>query len=131
MARRTARGANEGAVEREHVRLAAREGVGVEFLHRGANLNGGGGGRHGLAEADGDPIGDAPRQLPEKAAALKAEDATPYTVEVDRDDGRVDAFHDALEPATEGQQLACAGDLAFREDADDLAIAQRVAGGLQ
>ena len=87
--------------------------------------------RHGLAEADGDGIRNAARHLPEKASALEAEDAAPDAVEIDGNDGRIDAFHDAFEAAAEGEQLAGARDLAFGEDADDLAVSDGVAGRAQ
>jgi hypothetical protein len=49
----------------------------------------------------------------------------------DRDDRRLHVLHDALEAAPERQQLADARDLALGEDADHLAGADGVAGGLQ
>src|SRR5690349_20052537 len=71
------------------------------------------------------------RNFPEKTSALEAEDAAPDAFEVHRNDGNIDAFHDALEAATEGKHLSGAGDLSFSEDADDFVVAQGIAGGAQ
>src|SRR6185437_2635752 len=102
-----------------------------EFLDGSADRDRGGRGRHGCAEAHGDGVGNAARHLPEEATALETEDAAPYAVEVDGDDGNFDAFHDAFESPAEGKHLAGARDLALGEDADDFILAQGVAGGAQ
>ena len=70
--------------------------------------------------------GMLPRHLPQKAPALKAEDASPHAVEVHRDDRDIDALHDAFQPAAERKQLPGARDLPFGEDAHDLIVAQRI-----
>jgi len=81
------------------------------------------GGRHRLAEAHRDAIRNSAGQLPEKASAFKAEDASPHSIEVHRDDGDLDAFHDAFQPVAEGKQLAGARDLPFGENAHDFIVA--------
>ena len=112
-------------------RLRSRKASACSSCTAARTADGGRRGRHGRAEAHGDRVGNAARHLPEKTAALEAEDAAPYAVEIHGNDGDFDAFHDALEAATEGKHLAGARDLAFGEDADDLVLAQRVAGGAE
>ncbi len=124
-------GVHKGAVESSHARLARFKGYGLQFLHRRTHFNGRGRGRHGFSEAHRDVIGNVMRHLPQEASALEAEDAAPHAVEVHRDDGNLDVLHDALQAATEGKHLAGARDLSFSEDADDLVVAQRVAGYVQ
>ena len=84
-------------------------------------------GRHGLAETDGDRVGNRTRHFPEEPPALEAEDAAPDAVEVHRDDRRVHALHDAFHSAAEGKHLADARDLALGKNAHDFAGADRVA----
>ena len=117
------RGANERARKRVHAAFVMAIGVGLQFLHGFADFEGSGAGRHGLAEADRDGIGNLARNFPEEAAAFEAEDAAPDAVEIHGNDRRVHAFHDAFEAAAEGEQLADAGDLSFGEDADNFTVA--------
>ena len=95
------------------------------------------GGADGRAQRPSDDDGHRVRQplgqLPEELAALVAEDAAPDAIEVDRDDGHVEPFDNALEPALERQQVAGARDRAFREDAHNVAggeLGARVLDGL-
>ena len=62
---------------------------------------------------------------------MKTEDAAPHAVQRHRNDRRIHVFHDALEAAPERQQMADARDLPLGKNADDLAVADGVAGGLQ
>src|SRR5579872_6457692 len=68
---------------------------------------------------------------PAHATALEAGGTANHAVQRDRNNGSVHVFHDALESALEGQQLANTSDLAFGKNTDDLAIADGIAGGLQ
>src|SRR6516164_6337799 len=94
----------------------------MQFLDGCAHLDCGRGGRHGHAEAHRDAIRNLPRYLPQKSAALKAENASPNAVQVYGNDGNLDAFHDAFESAAEREQLSGSRDLPFGEDAYDLIV---------
>ena len=88
-AERAAAGAlDEGAMKGLHRLAPVRPGLGVQFLNRGAHLEGRRGGGHWFAETDRDRIRDAPRHLPEETALLVAEDAAPHAVETDGNDRR-------------------------------------------
>src|SRR5262245_63845408 len=80
------------------------------------------------AVAHGDGAQRPFRKFPEVATALEAEDASPEAVQVDRNDRRIYALHDALKAAAKRKQLAGPRHLAFGEDADNLPVADRVAG---
>ena len=103
----------------------------MQFLHALPHLERRRGMRQRLAEVHRHAIGNPPRQLPEEAPLLEAEDAAPHAVQRHRDDRRFDVLHDALEAAAERQQVADARDLAFGEDADHLAVLDGLAGGAQ
>jgi hypothetical protein len=68
-----------------------------------------------------------PGKFPDEASTFKTEDASPHTVKMDRNDWRIDTFHDAFESAPEGQQLTNARHLAFRKNANDLPVPNRFA----
>src|SRR5271165_4019098 len=118
----------EGARERPAIAAAALESVNAKLLHGLADFGGGGCRGQRLPEGDAHRIRDGARAFPEEAAAGKTENGAPDAVEIDGDDGNVDAFHDALKAAAEGQHLANAGDLAFRKNAYNFAVAQRLRG---
>ena len=124
-------GSQERTRKRLHVAPPALECVDTQFLHRPANLRGRGGRRQWFAKCDAYGIGDAARPFPEKASTGKTEDRAPDAVQVHRNDGDVDAFHDAFKPTTERQHLADARNLAFRENAHDFTVAQRFGGSAQ
>ena len=71
------------------------------------------------------------RKTAHHAAMFKTGWAAEHAVEADRNDRRIHIFHDALEAALKFQQLADARDLAFGKDADDFAVADRIARRLQ
>src|SRR5262249_12202290 len=123
-----ARHLDEGARERLHGTASSLEGVHAEFLNGGADVGGAGGRRQSVAKADAHRIRDVPRKFPQETPAGEAEDGTPEAVDVDRDDGDIDAFDDAFKAAAEGKQLADTGDFPFREDADNFAVAQGFGG---
>src|SRR5208283_340313 len=87
--------------------------------------------RQGLPEVHGYVTGNPVRQLPEEAPFFEAEDAAPDAVQGDGDDRRFHVFHDALEAAAKGEEVADARDLALGEDADDFAILDGFAGRAQ
>ena len=126
-----ARHANEGAVQRFHARLAMPPRLSHQLLDGPAHFNRRGCVRHGLSEADRDGIGNAARPFPAEAAFLKAENAAPNTIERDRDNGRVDVLHNALESTAKRKHLADARDLALGKDANDFAVFNRLAGFAQ
>ena len=66
-------------------------------------------------------------QFPDVAAALEAENAPPDSIEMDRNDGRIDALHDALVASPEGEKLSDARHLPFGKNANHLTVANRVA----
>jgi hypothetical protein len=124
------RRAHEGAVQSFHAMFAPSGMPRLQLLHRRAHLDAVDVGGIGLPKLTVTRIRNPPRHLPQKASALKAEDASPYSIQVHGNDGHIDALHDAFQAAAEGKQLAGARDLPFGEDANDLVVAQRVAGGL-
>lgn len=83
-------------------------------------------GGDGSAEDDGDRIGNAARYFPEIFAAMEGEDGAPELIHPDRDDGSAGLASDQLEAALQAEQGAGAGELALRENADDLAGANEV-----
>ena len=121
-------GANQRAVQRALAGLAMAIGFRLQLLDGFAHFEWSRRGRHRLAEAHGDWVGNEARKLPEEAAALEAENAAPDAVEIHRDDRRVHALHDALHAAAEGKQLADACDLPLGEDADHFAALDCVGG---
>ena len=123
--------AHERAVDRHHQFLAMLPRLGVEFLHGLAHFKRSRGRRHRFAEADGHGIGDVARHFPEEASLLEAEDAAPHVVETHGNDRRVHVLHHPLEAAPEREQLADARDLSLGEDAHDVAVLDRLAGGAQ
>src|SRR5690348_13749344 len=116
--------ADERLRDGAHVGPARFEGVGAEFLHRLARFDGSGGGKERPAESDVNGVGNSSGKLPEELSAGKTEDGTPDAVDVDGDDGDVDALEDAFHAAAKGKHLADTGHLAFGKDADQFAIAQ-------
>ena len=86
-------------------------------------------GRDRIAENDRDGIRDAARDFPEITAALEGKDRAPELVQPDGDDGRAGLAGDELEAALEAEQGAGAGELALREDADDVAGLDAIRGG--
>src|SRR5208337_3840611 len=127
----TASRSQEGASERLAIPATSLESVNAKFLNGLANFGRSRGRRQGLPERDAHRIGNGARPFPEETAAGIAEDGPPDAIKIDGDDGNVDAFHDALKAAAEGQHLADAGDLAFGEDANDFTVAQRLGGFAQ
>src|ERR1700756_1782696 len=65
-------------------------------------------------------------KLPKKFAPREAEDRSPYAINIDRNNRRFHALHDALEPAPERQHLPDARHLAFRKNAKQLAVLERI-----
>ena len=63
-----------------------------------------------IAERHGDRIGNLHGPLPEKSAALEAEDAAPDAIEIHRNDRHVEAVDNPLEAALERQQIARSAD---------------------
>src|SRR5260370_29743840 len=94
----------------------------MQLLHRAPDFKRRRIGRQRLPEAHSYVVGDLARNLPYKASTLEAEDASPDSIQMHGDDGRIHIFHDALHAAAEGKHLADAGDLAFGEDTDDLSL---------
>ena len=78
----------------------------------------------GRAEGDGHWIGNSLWPFSQESTALKAEDASPDTIQVHGDDRYLSSLHDPFEASPKRQQCAGAGDLAFREDADDLTVVE-------
>ena len=109
--------AGEGPCPESHHRLPHLEGVGVTGQRR--------------AKTHRDAIGDAARPLEEKASALETEDAAPYTVEVNGNNGNGKAARDALKAAAKTEQIPRPRDRSLGEDADQVALAQAVLGGVQ
>ena len=105
--------------------------VGDQRLHGLAHFERRRGRRQRRAEADRDRMRQAFGKTAHHSAALKTGRAAQHAVERDGNDRRVHIFHDALEAALERQQLADARDLALGKNADDFAVADGVAGGLQ
>ncbi len=106
----------------------ADECVAAQFHDRLAHFPGAGRRLHRLAERHGDRQRHAPRPFPEELAVLEAEDAAPDAVQMYRDNGHVDAFQDTLHAPAERQQIARAAQRALGEDADYMALLQRLAG---
>ena len=109
-----------------HALLAARERFRAEILHGQADFLRRGRRGQGLSKSDSHGIRNLARKFPEKFAARKTEDRAPHAVQIHGNDGNVYAFDDAFHAAAEGQHLADPRHLAFREDANDFAILQRV-----
>src|SRR5215213_11290264 len=97
----------QGPVQRLLVRLSHMPGGFSQFTHQAAQFVGRRSGGLGKAERNGYGIGYPLGPFAYEAAASKAEDAAPDTVEMDGDDWYSAAFHDPFESATEWQQ--CAG----------------------
>src|SRR5215831_5466908 len=81
---------------------------------------------HGLTKTHGDWVAQCTRELPEKFAAFKTEDAAPHAVEVHRDYWRIHVFHDAFHAALERKHLADTRNLSLGKNAHQLAAANRV-----
>src|SRR5260370_35622007 len=94
----------------------------MQLLHRAPDFKRRRIGRQRLPEAHSYVVGDLARNLPYKASTLEAEDASPDSIQMHGDDGRIHIFHDALHAAAEGKHLADAADLASGEDTDDLSL---------
>src|SRR5262245_41603265 len=99
-------GAQEADVQEVVARAAVTEGLAAELEDGLAHPPGGRGGRHGLAEGDGDRERHALRPFEEEAAGLEAEDAAPDAVEMDGNHGHIEAGEDPLDAAAEGQGVA-------------------------
>src|SRR5262245_32952707 len=102
-------------------------GLGLKLLNSLPYFDCSGGGWQWRAVADGDGLQCPFGNLPNVASTFEAEDAAPQAVEVNGNDRRIHAFHDALEAAPEGKQLSDPRHLPFRKDADNLPVADRVA----
>src|SRR5579859_760101 len=118
-------------MDQHHLFLAMHPALRVEFLHGLTHLEWCGGWRHRFAEADGHGVGEIPWYLPEETAFLEAKNAAPHMVEADGNDRRIHIFHHPLETTSEREQLANARDLSLGEDADDVAVLDRLARGAQ
>src|SRR5262249_10482903 len=94
-ARVAASAMDKGLGQSLNVLLAAVESVGSKVLHGAAYVHGGGSRRKLSAKGHADGVGNVTRKFPEEAAAGEAEDRAPHAVEIHRNDGRVDALHDA------------------------------------
>jgi hypothetical protein len=129
--RMLARHLDEIALERLHPRAAELPGVDLQFLHRLTHGKGRGGRRQRRAETHGDGMRNVRGEQMHKLAAPVTRRPAEHAVERDGDDGRVHVFHDMLDAAPERQELADARDLPLGKNADDLAIADGVAGFLQ
>ncbi len=122
---KTARGMHECMVQRLHAALALQKSLRLQLLHSAPHRNRRSGRRHGHAKAHRHRVRNFPRHLPQEAPSLEAEDAAPYAIETHRNNRRLNALHNALKPAPEGQQLSRARDLSFGKDAYDLVLPQR------
>src|SRR3974390_1123764 len=118
-------------MQRLHALSAVGPGLRVQFLDDGAYFKRGRGGGQGSAKTDGYGVRKTMWHLPEKPPFLVAENATPHAVEADGNDRRVHVFQDSLELVPERQQHADTRDAFLREDADDFALADGVAGFVQ
>src|SRR5262245_4179711 len=67
------------------------------------------------------------RQLPHIPSTLEAEDASPDAIEMNRNDRRIDAFHNAFKTGTKRKHLADSRHLAFGENANNFPVANRIA----
>ncbi len=91
-------------------------------------LTGGEVGLHGFTDGNGELVGELVREFGKETTAIVGENAAPETVHVDRDDGGFGAFGDEFHAATDGGEAAGAGELTFREDADEVAVGDTVGG---
>ena len=91
-------------------------GVGAQLLTAWRTSCGRRAGRHRPPNDDGHAVGQAlGSRFHERTPVLKAEEAAPDAIEVDRNDRHVQPFDDPLESALERQQVARAADCAFGE----------------
>ena len=118
-------------LQRFHPVTAMLPGGGEQFLHGLPRLERRCARRQRPAETHRHRMGNARRQFPHEMSLFEARRAAQHAVERHRHDGRVHVLHDALHAALERQQLADARDLPLGENADDLAVADGVAGGLK
>jgi hypothetical protein len=116
-----------GADEALRQRCRGSAGLCAEFLDRLPHLPGRGGRGHRLAERNRDRIRDAPRQFPEKAPTLEAEDAAPHALQMHGDHRNIEALDNFFHAPFKGQQVTGAADGPFGEDADDVALLQFLA----
>ena len=75
--------------------------------------------RDGFADGRRETVGDVEGGLGEEAVAGVGEDAAPQLVHIDGNDGTAGFFGEHFQPPPCGAQGARAGELSFREDADD------------
>ena len=77
---------------------------------------------HRGSESHGEVVGEGLRQLGEETVAREGEDAAPETIHVHGDDGGLRAAGNHFHTAANGSEAAAAGQLAFGENADDVAV---------
>src|SRR4051794_30524452 len=123
-----ARHADERTMQRFHPAFAIQPGICHELLDCLADFGRTSIAGHLFAEIHGNRVGDPPRPFPNKTSLFKTEDAAPHAVEGHWDDRRIHLLHDALKPTTEGQHLADACNLSFREYTNDFSISNGLAG---
>src|SRR5688572_10924985 len=87
--------------------------------------------RHRGAEPYGDRTGDTLGPRPKKAAVLEAEDTSPNQVAIDRNDRHLQHRQQLSATALEWGEMAGPADPSLGEDADGVALAQLLAGGVQ
>src|SRR6185437_8896622 len=122
---------NKNAVQGAERMPVSRKGFTAQLLYRAPDFTQRTAGCTRLAKAHSHGIRNVARQLPDKASALKAEDASPDAMQVHRDNGRIKILDNALGGAAEGQHASGAADLSFSKHAHQFAAADGVAGGLQ
>jgi len=69
------------------------------------------------------------RKLPKKFATGKTENRSPNSINMHRDDRRLDSFHDSFQSAPERQHLSDPRHLPFGENAKQLAVLQSFGRG--
>ncbi len=102
-----------------------------QLTHQTAQFIGRRGGGLRSSKRDGRRIGDALRPFARESSVSETEDASPDSIEMDRNDRHGPSLHYAFEPSSEREERAGSGDLPFREDADDLAVVECLAGVAQ
>src|SRR5262249_15635166 len=116
--------ADDGAGQGAAVLLAPGPRLAVEGLDRAAGFGKGCLRRQRRTERDGDPGRDPVREAP---TGGRAEEAGGGAVDVDGNDRLAPPFGNPLEPSLERLKHPRAGDLAFREDADQGTGVERAA----
>ena len=81
-----------------------------------------------MAKAHCYGIRNSPRHFPQEAITLEAEHASPDAMQVHRHNRRFNAFDDSFHATAKRQQLPGTRDLPFGKDADNLSVADCVAG---